>query len=110
LNKPDERSAYAYWGFDSASLRKPASRHRRARATERGHQPVDDLLQALAAGLRDVHVQLGRAHGLVSEDLLDRAQRHAALEQVRRVAVAQRVDGGVFAEPDLVARGHERLL
>lgn len=49
-------------------------------ALEVGHQAVDDLLKLLAAWLRHVHVELGRAHGLVAEYLLDRAQRYAALE------------------------------
>jgi hypothetical protein len=75
-----------------------------------GHQAVDDILEALDAGLGDVHVELGGAQGLVTEDGLDGAQGDAGFEQVRRVAVAQGVDAGVLGEGGLLVGGGESLL
>jgi hypothetical protein len=43
-------------------------------ALQLDHEAIDDLLQPLCAGLRDVHVDLGRAQGLVPKHLLDGAQ------------------------------------
>ena len=56
------------------------------------HEAVEGLLEALGAGLGDVHVELGGAHGLVAEHVLDSAQRDACFEQVGGVAVTQGVD------------------
>jgi hypothetical protein len=53
---------------------------------------VEDILEALGAGLRDVHLELGGAQRLVAENALDGAQRDAGFEQVRGAAVAQRVN------------------
>jgi len=44
-----------------------------------GHQTIERFLQTLGGGLGDVHVEFGRAHGLVAEHHLNGAQRHAAL-------------------------------
>jgi len=60
--------------------------HRRARL-EVDHQAIEHVLQALDSGLGHVHVDLGGAQRLVTEDGLDGAQRDAGFEQVRRVAV-----------------------
>ncbi len=74
---------------------------------EAHHQTVEHLLDALYAGLRDVHVDLGGAQRLVAENGLDGAQRDAGFEQVGRVAMSERVDGGVLGEAELGKGGGE---
>ena len=88
---------------------------RRAHWPSRGslkvnHQAIKRLVQPLDAGLRDVHLKLGRAHRLVAKDVLDRAQRHARFDEVRRVAVPKRVNRGVLLDARIRARGSEGLL
>jgi len=77
---------------------------------EAAHEPIEDLLQSLDAGLGDVRIELGGPQRLVAEDGLDGAQRDAGFEQVRRVAVAQGVYRGVLFETELgVGRGEGLL-
>ena len=59
-------------------------------------RPSVDLADPLAG---QVGVQLGRADTRMSEQLLDDPQVGAALEQVRRERVAQRVRADPVAEP-----------
>ena len=72
----------------SSSSFRDVTRRIRGDSSEVDHQAIEHVLQVLDAGLRDVHVDLGGAQGLVTEHGLDGAQGDAGLEQVRRVAVS----------------------
>src|SRR5664279_4944214 len=61
-------------------------------------QTVERAAHALAATVENVRVDHRRADVLVAEQLLDGADAVAALEQMRREGVAQRVARGVLGD------------
>ncbi len=74
------------------------------------HQIIDGFESGIAQFAREVRVEGRRPRALVPEILLDELQRDPRFQQVRSVAVTQRVYVRSLVDPSLLDRAHESTL
>src|SRR5207253_5242298 len=68
-------------------------------SSQRVHQAGHGFTGRRGGGRSEVRVEGRRSRGVVSQIVLDEAEIHPSFQQMRGIAVAQRVDGGSLMAP-----------
>lgn len=94
----------------SASSTMARPRGERATCSRPGHQVIDRRERGVAKLAREVRVDRGRARAFVPELLLDELEGDPGFQEMRGVAMAERVDMGTLVDAALLHGSPEGAL